>query len=170
MTSSLEFFNLAIQALLSLRYESEFVSIEERNRLFFDLHFSAESMVYEMFRETDGIDNNLLEAFNEVETPPPQEVPIRRRNYRQVIRSLSKAKYDEKCDEPCGICMETHIKGESLETTCKHEFGKECYMKWMNAPAGNNCCPTCREHLPWVLTYRRRKTRTNNKTNVVDLT
>lgn len=166
MTSSLEFFNLAIQSLLSLRYESEFISIEERNRLFFDLHLNAESMIYEMFRETDGIDN-LLEAFNEVE-PPPEEVPKRERRYPQVVRALSKANYQEKCDEPCGICMETHIKGESLETSCNHAFGKECYMTWINAPAGNHCCPTCREHLPLVFTYRPRKTRTKNRTNVVD--
>jgi hypothetical protein len=95
-----------------------------------------------------------------------QRFGIRAVRMNRYCRSLSMTKYNAVCKEPCSICFETHIKGESLETLCGHEFGKECYEQWINSANGNRCCPTCRKQTPFTIVWRIRKTKKNVLNNV----
>jgi hypothetical protein len=77
-------------------------------------------------------------------------------------RSIGKARFEANCTEPCAICLETHTNGETVVTEkCQHCFGKQCWENWISNPAGNQTCPTCREHRPKVIIYTMRRSRSN---------
>jgi hypothetical protein len=77
-------------------------------------------------------------------------------------RAIGQTRFEANCTEPCAICLDTHTNGDSVVTEeCNHCFGKECWKNWMSNPAGNQTCPTCREHRPKVITYTMRRPRSN---------
>lgn len=81
-------------------------------------------------------------------------------------RSIGKTRFEANCTEPCAICLETHTNGEFVVTEkCQHCFGKQCWEKWIINPASNQTCPTCREHLPKVISYTMRRPRSNAMVN-----
>ena len=97
--------------------------------------------------------------------PPRQVLSIKR-------KVLARAAFAANCGEACAICMDTHQKGDSLTTSCAHDFGKECYQNWFNSPTSNQKCPTCRAVNPQVTVYSKRVYRAtqpqNNVVNVVE--
>jgi hypothetical protein len=102
-------------------------------------------------------------------TPPPV---IRPTNELQPDKRkiLSRAAFAANCAEVCAICLDNHQKGDSLTTCCGHDFGKECYRKWIYSPASNQKCPTCRTVNPKITVYGKRVYRAtqNNLVNVVE--
>lgn len=107
--------------------------------------------------------------------PPPvaQLIPAAPRPPRLYLsvkrKVLARAAFDANCAEVCAICMETHQKGDSLTTSCGHEFGKECYQNWFNTANGNKRCPTCRVLNPQLTIYSKRVYRaTQRQNNVVE--
>jgi hypothetical protein len=42
-------------------------------------------------------------------------------------------------NDVCAICLEKHPMMQVCETSCKHQFGKECISKWKS-----KSCPVCR--------------------------
>lgn len=102
-------------------------------------------------------------------SPPPRQLtgpltaPLRaetRRNPLEKTVTISKAAFDANCTESCSICLETHKKGDSIQTECNHEFGKQCFNNWMTARASNHKCPTCRKETPRVTMFKTRVSRT----------
>jgi predicted transcriptional regulator len=59
-----------------------------------------------------------------------------------TTKTMSLFDLNSPCAEDCSICFEKHKKVDSLITDCNHEFGKECYNKWILT---NNNCPICRK-------------------------
>jgi len=108
--------------------------------------------------------------------PVAQLRPAAPRPHRQVLsikrKVLARAAFAANCGENCAICMDTHQKGESLTTSCGHDFGKECYQNWFNSANSSQSCPTCRAVNPQVTIYSKRVYRApqpqNNLVNVVE--
>jgi hypothetical protein len=101
--------------------------------------------------------------------PPPRELtgpltaPLRaetRRNPLEKTVTISRAAFNANCTDSCSICLETHKKGDSIQTECNHEFGKQCFNTWMTARASNHKCPTCRKEMPRVTMFKTRVSRT----------
>lgn len=89
----------------------------------------------------------------------PMTAPLRaaaRRNPLEKTVTISRAAFDANCTESCAICLETHKKGDSIETECHHEFGKQCFNNWITAPNSNHKCPTCRKDMPRVTMFKTR--------------
>jgi hypothetical protein len=77
-------------------------------------------------------------------------------------RAIGKARFEANCAEPCAICLDTHINGDTVVTEeCNHCFGKECWKTWMCNPTSNQTCPTCRTDRPNVIAYTMRRSRAN---------
>ncbi len=75
------------------------------------------------------------------------------------IRAIGQKRFNAKCAERCGICMETHINGESTLTQCNHCFGQQCWKTWISNPSGNQSCPECRTPCPKTIVYSQRAER-----------
>ena len=82
--------------------------------------------------------------------------PVVRRNPLEKMVTIKKAEFDAICTESCSICLEKHIKGDTIMTECNHEFGVKCYNSWMTAFTSNHTCPTCRKETPRVTMYKTR--------------
>jgi hypothetical protein len=103
------------------------------------------------------------------QSPPPRELtgpltaPLRaetRRNPLEKTVTISRAAFNANCTDSCSICLETHKKGDSIQTECNHEFGKQCFNTWMTSRASNHKCPTCRKEMPKVTMFKTRVSRT----------
>jgi len=82
--------------------------------------------------------------------------PVVRRNPLEKMVTIKKAEFDAICTDSCSICLEKHIKGDTIMTECNHEFGIQCYNSWMTAPMSNHKCPSCRKETPRVTMYKTR--------------
>jgi hypothetical protein len=66
------------------------------------------------------------------------------------IINLKKRDLDIPLENPCGICLESHIKKETIECCCSHSFGKECFKNWITTCKNKNkkiTCPNCRNKI-----------------------
>jgi len=68
-------------------------------------------------------------------------------------RAIGKKRFEAKCAERCGICLDTHTTGDSVLAQCNHCFGKQCWKTWISNTTGNQSCPECRTPCPKVLFY-----------------
>lgn len=58
----------------------------------------------------------------------------------------------------CGICLEPHSYRDSIVTSCKHHFGKECFYKWIHTNMRKDApvsCPYCRTTDYTITRYKR---------------
>lgn len=65
----------------------------------------------------------------------------------------------------CGICLENHIKQDTVSCLCSHEFGKTCFEGWIQICVKNNknvTCPCCRGKVTELKTYREKAKRNKN--------
>ena len=46
----------------------------------------------------------------------------------------------------CCICLDT-MDGKLIETVCKHQFHKDCLVRWMEQHA---VCPLCRKDISFI--------------------
>ena len=86
----------------------------------------------------------------------PLRGPIQRRNPLEKTVTIKKAEFDALCTDSCAICFENHKKGDTVMTECSHQFGKQCYNRWMTSVGSNHKCPTCRKEMPRVTSYKTR--------------
>jgi len=82
--------------------------------------------------------------------------PVVRINPLEKMVTIKKAEFNAICTDSCSICLEKHIKGDTIMTECNHEFGVKCYNSWMTAFTSNHTCPTCRKVTPRVTMYKTR--------------
>lgn len=60
----------------------------------------------------------------------------------------------------CIICSKRHTKGSVYTLNCGHIFGQECFTGWVKScrnKAQNANCPTCKQDVKSIFSYRRRK-------------
>lgn len=56
-------------------------------------------------------------------------------------------------DNECAICLcdnqdnEQNNHEEWVQTSCQHQFHRECILKWMKTESSNKKCPQCRSDL-----------------------
>lgn len=78
-------------------------------------------------------------------------------------RVLKKSLMETTIEDCCAICMENHLKKETVQTSCGHCFGAECYGRMLEASGNNphkkNVCPLCRTKAPVLTYWKSRKTR-----------
>jgi len=74
------------------------------------------------------------------------------------VRKIDAKKW--KSDTPtCGICLESHSYRDSITTSCKHHFGKECFYHWIHTNMVKETsvvCPYCRSDNYTIFRYKRR--------------
>jgi len=71
------------------------------------------------------------------------------------VKSICRETFNAFCDDVCAICLETHIVGDSVETECRHMFGKDCWKNWIaSSNANNHTCPSCRKADPTIISFK----------------
>ena len=73
--------------------------------------------------------------------------------------TLKNADLEIKLPEACGICLDVHLKLDSVTCDCNHSFGTTCFNEWKNVCMRNykiTNCPTCRSNIKNITTYRKR--------------
>jgi hypothetical protein len=91
-----------------------------------------------------------------------EERRLANKNKEHVItkktRVLKKSLLETPIEDYCGICMDNHLKKETVQTSCGHCFGAECYERMLDLDGRKdprkNICPMCRTKAP-KLTYWR---------------
>ena len=110
--------------------------------------FDAIQLLYKIERKQYIIKLRMEEA-------EKQRLKMERR-FKQT-RVLKKSLMEKPIEDCCGICLESHLKKDTVQTSCGHCFGKECYEKMLilaNNDPHKNICPMCRTKAP-KLTYWR---------------
>lgn len=85
---------------------------------------------------------------------------------KTIVKVISKAVFNSRCDDECAICVERHPMGECVKTSCNHTFGKECLGRWLMI---TNNCPSCRHPYPQVTSYRVRKSPTKKVAEIIEI-
>ena len=99
---------------------------------------------------------NLLESFDDVDTFQSEPPPRFRRNPPpiHICKVITDTELIQPISEICSICLESHLKQDSVMCNCAHEFGKECLEAWIDTCTQDVNCPTCRQTLTHVTSFR----------------
>ena len=70
--------------------------------------------------------------------------------------ALKRRHFERNCSQECAICLESHIKGETITTECGHKFGLKCWTEWLATQVitsrGSHItrkkCPACNKANP----------------------
>ena len=91
-----------------------------------------------------------------VRQPPVVQVRI---SAKPKIKTLKKSEETVLLPDVCGICLDAHLKLDSVTLACNHEFGELCFNQWKNTchSAGKPVkCPICRIPASKYVKYRKR--------------
>ena len=99
--------------------------------------------------EVQSARNN--EAYNDYDDDDFTIQPQRRPILINKKRAIGKARFNT-CFQ-CSICLEDHKNGDSITTSCGHNYGKECWNRWMTQTNTNYSCPDCRAYCPSTISY-----------------
>ena len=83
----------------------------------------------------------------------------RRIRIKSAVKVISVRLLNSPLPDTCGICLDSHLKSVTCTLNCNHEFGVECLTGWKNICQTNNKplnCPTCRENVTTMTTFRQR--------------
>jgi Ring finger domain len=86
--------------------------------------------------------------------------PVRIRIPKLKTRAIKAAEINLPISDNCAICQETHVKSDSIETSCGHQFGQACFLGWVETKLNNRqdlCCPLCMHKNPTYHGFRARK-------------
>lgn len=119
----------------------------------------------------------LVNRIRKLEAQPTEFVAppslVRRKKYTREVKiktkTLSKTELETNLED-CGICLQPHIKIDSLTCSCNHSFGKVCFNAWMKICKTHNnivSCPLCRTKVEHTVTFRAKQVRVPKKTRVV---
>ena len=78
---------------------------------------------------------------------------VRAPNIKKKIKLINKKKFDEVCIE-CAICLKTTKYNEAAFIDCNHYFCKNCLNSWINAEKSNKKCPTCRNNIKIITSFK----------------
>ena len=102
------------------------------------------------------------QAQHQVQTQAQRQAPAqaaRRIRIKSAVKVLSVRLLNSPLPDTCGICLDSHLKSVTCTLNCNHEFGVECLTGWKNICQTNNKvlnCPTCRENVTTMTTFRQR--------------
>lgn len=61
-------------------------------------------------------------------------------------KAVKVAELSRPLEDNCAICQDSHNKCDSIETSCGHHFGQECFMQWVRTKLSKRqqvSCPLC---------------------------
>ena len=93
------------------------------------------------------------------QAPAQAQIAARRIRIKSAVKVLSVRLLNSPLPDTCGICLDSHLKSVTCTLNCNHEFGVECLTGWKNICQTNNKvlnCPTCRENVTTMTTFRQR--------------
>jgi hypothetical protein len=101
-----------------------------------------------------------IQTYEQAAAPFYERLHNQRRPPRKVVvksKVLKKRELDVTMEDVCGICMDSHKKRDTIETSCcKHSFGAECFKTYQRTT--RNCpCPICRNDTFEIMEFRARK-------------
>jgi hypothetical protein len=75
--------------------------------------------------------------------------------------ALKRRHFERNCTDECAICLESHIKGETILTDCRHKFGLKCWTEWLGTQVitsrGRHItrkkCPACNKANPRFIAF-----------------
>ena len=68
-------------------------------------------------------------------------------------KAIKAAEINAPMPADCAICQETHNRGDSIETSCGHHFGQECFLQWVTTKKSRRQDVTCPLCLTTDMTY-----------------
>jgi hypothetical protein len=111
--------------------------------------FDAINLLYEIERKQYEAEQNRLKM---------EKTRLKMERRFKQTRVLKKSLMEKPIEDCCGICLETHLKKDTVQTSCGHCFGAECYERMLDLDGvrtpRKNICPMCRTKAP-KLTYWR---------------
>lgn len=127
----------------------------------------------QMIRSMSDMRSVLVRRMRRLETPPLLQPPAVRQppavtqppvvqvriSAKPKIKTLKKSEETVLLPDVCGICLDSHLKLDSITISCNHEFGELCFNQWKNTcqTAGKPVkCPICRIPASKYVKYRKR--------------
>lgn len=102
---------------------------------------------------------NLLQEFHNEqvmnEEPPVYIIPIER--LKTKVKTLCREEMESILPDVCGICLDNHMKKETIICCCNHTFGRECFKNWKkicNINKKDLTCPSCRQNITHITKFR----------------
>ena len=150
----------------SLRNTFEYVNIILTTNIPIHLKFAQYQSISHMLIDAVEIVNNdprIVQYKKAQEKIRIEKWRLARKNKEHVIikkTQVIKKSLLETPFEDC-FCMETHLKKDTVQTSCGHCFGKECYERMLilaNNDPRKNICPMCRTKGPKLTYWKARAT------------
>lgn len=72
-------------------------------------------------------------------------------------KRISKAAMEAPMNDVCAICYDTHATKDTMLTSCKHQYGTQCYIQFIHNCVNNVrdiCCPLCKKSNPLLTIFR----------------
>lgn len=91
---------------------------------------------------------------------------------RTKSKMIRKSELESMTEDTCGICLSHHVRVDSVECNCRHTFGQECLNHWKRTCLARNTlttCPTCRETIKTLTTFRQRASATKKSTTATTI-
>jgi hypothetical protein len=104
---------------------------------------------------------NLLQEFNNefiIEAPHVYIIPIEK--LKTKVKTLSREEMTSILPDVCGICLDNHMKKETILCCCNHTFGRECFNNWKKICNSNKkhlTCPSCRQNITHITKFSIRR-------------
>ena len=101
----------------------------------------------------------VVEPVHQAPAPAQAQIAARRIRIKSAVKVLRLGLLNSPLPDTCGICLDSHLKSVTCTLNCKHDFGVECLTGWKNICQTNNKplnCPTCRENVTTMTTFRQR--------------
>jgi hypothetical protein len=76
-------------------------------------------------------------------------------------RQLAESTLDAPAQNPCAICMDTHLMRHSVITSCGHCFGQDCLQGWRQHNTAHQYmlpCPLCKAKITSITAHTLRRT------------
>jgi hypothetical protein len=77
--------------------------------------------------------------------------------------ALKRSHFERNCSRECAICLESHIKGETIQTECGHKFGLKCWTEFLSTNTSvrtrrgdrhiRKKCPMCNKPNPKIIAF-----------------
>jgi hypothetical protein len=103
-------------------------------------------------------DDGVQEVRQVRRVPPPVRI-IRIKHPKLKEKVVKQTELNVTLENLCGICLDEHVKKDSLLCNCNHEFGKDCFNQWLDICKASNqvvTCPTCRIAVKEIIGFRAR--------------
>lgn len=88
---------------------------------------------------------------------------------KPISKTVKKTEFESMMDDSCGICLDTRTRGETISTSCGHNYCNTCFDALVQSRKQQILrkdkvvhCPHCRTVNPQITVFKMRKPRTRN--------